>query len=63
MYIKEIYKVNYMKDHFAYCGTLRNEKRFNINDNVFVAMGSEIFRTKVLGVECSDCCVSENTSV
>ena len=52
MEIKEIYKVSYMKDHFNYVGTLRNEKRFNIGDNVFFTMmAREIFRGRIIGIE------------
>ena len=52
MEIKDIYSVNYMKDHFNYVGTLRNEKRFNIGDNVlFTMMAREIFRGRIIGIE------------
>lgn len=50
--IKDIYKVNFMKDKFAYCGLLRNQKRFNINDDVFFSIGShQIFKGVIIGVE------------
>ena len=52
MEIKDIYSVNYMKDHFNYVGTLRNEKRFNIGDNVFFTMmGRDLFRGRIIGIE------------
>ena len=53
MKITDIYEVNYMRNEIAYCGTLRNAKRFNIKDDVFVAIGYEgkIFRATIIGVE------------
>lgn len=51
MEIKDIYSINYMKDHFNYVGTLRNEKRFNIGDNVFFSIGRDIFRGRIIGIE------------
>lgn len=52
MIIEEIYKVNYMKDKFTYIGTLRNEKLFNINDNIFFAYNyHDIVKGKIVGVE------------
>lgn len=50
--ISDIYKVTYMTNRFAYVGLLRNEKRFNIGDNVFVAIAdNRIIRTTIVGVE------------
>ena len=50
--INNIYKVNYMKDKFSYVGLLRNEKKFNLNDNVFFSFDSnEISYGKIVGVE------------
>jgi len=41
-----------MKDKFAYVGTLRNEKLFNINDNIFFAYNDhDIIKGKIVGVE------------
>lgn len=51
MEIKEIYSVNYMKNNFSYVGTFRNEKRFNIEDNVFFSIGRDIFRGRIIGIE------------
>lgn len=50
--IEEIYKMHYMRDEFAYVGLLRNQKKFNLNDNVFfVIKGNEIARGEIVGVE------------
>lgn len=50
--IKEVYRLNYMRDSFSYVGTLRNQKRFNLNDNVFFAInGNEIARGEIVGIE------------
>ena len=52
MEIKEIYRVHFMENRFNYVGTLRNEKKFNINDDVFFAInGNEIAIGKIVGVE------------
>ena len=49
--ITEIYKTHYMRGKFAYVGTLRNAKRFNINDNIFYAYGQQIIKGVIVGVE------------
>lgn len=50
--INEVYRLNYMKNYFSYVGTLRNQKKFNLNDNVFfVINGNEIARGEIVGVE------------
>lgn len=50
--IKGIYKVNYFQDKYHFVGTLRNEYKFNLNDDVFFAVnGNEIARGKIVGVE------------
>lgn len=50
--IKNIYRVQYMKDTFSYVGLIRNEKKFNINDKVFFAInGNEISFGRIVGVE------------
>lgn len=52
MDIKEVYRINYMKDYFSYVGTLRNEKKFNIEDDVFFVINlNEIAKGKIVGVE------------
>jgi len=44
--IKEIYRLNFMRDSFSYVG------RFNLNDNVFFAInGNEIARGEIVGIE------------
>lgn len=49
--IKDIYKMIYMRDTFSYIGTLRNAKKFNINDNIFYAIGQRIIKGRIVGVE------------
>ena len=52
--INGIYKVNYMAQRgcFTYVGLLRNEKRFNINDQVFFSTGNgTIFPGTIVGVD------------
>lgn len=44
--------MQYWKDKFSYCGTLRNQRVFNINDSVFANIrGNEIIKCRVIGVE------------
>lgn len=41
-----------MRNEFSYVGLLRNEKKFNINDDVFVGYEhTGMFRGKIVGVE------------
>ncbi len=50
--IDNIYKVDYMANEFAFVGTLRNEKVFNINDNVYFSINNhDIFQGVICGVE------------
>lgn len=50
--IREIYRVQYMKDKFSYIGTLRNEKLFSINEKVFFTIdGHDIFYGRIIGIE------------
>lgn len=50
--IKEIYKGEYMRGHFTYAGTLRNEFKFNLDEDVFfVIRDNQIARGRVIGVE------------
>jgi len=54
MEITDIYKVNYLRDSFAYVGLLRNQKKFNINDNVWFSPSKyqgQIVRGIIKGVE------------
>ncbi len=52
MNIKEIYRLNYMRNYWSYVGTLRNEKKFNLHDKVFfVVNGNEIAKGEIVGVE------------
>jgi hypothetical protein len=55
MEINNIYKVTYQKNYDKYFGFLRNEKKFNIRDSVFVAYGNDnIFRGIIMGIELTD---------
>lgn len=50
--INEIYRLSFMKNYWSYVGLLRNEKKFNLNDQVFfVVNGNEIARGEIVGVE------------
>lgn len=50
--INEIYRIRFDKNTWSYIGTLRNEKKFNLNDHVFFAInGNEIARGTICGVE------------
>jgi len=52
MNIKEIYRLNYMRNYWSYVGTLRNEKKFNLHDKVFfVVNGNDIAKGEIVGVE------------
>jgi len=52
MNIKEIYRLNYMRNYWSYVGTLRNEKKFNLHDKVFfVVNGNELAKGEIVGVE------------
>lgn len=52
MDIQNIYEVNYMSSEFSYVGTFRNQKKFDLNDNVFFAYdGHKIARGKIIGIE------------
>ena len=50
--ITDIYKLAYMDGKFSYVGTLRNEKKFNLNDNVYFSYdGNKIAYGVICGVE------------
>ena len=58
MIIKEIYRVNFMKNKFSYSGTLRNENKFELNEDIFfVIKDNEITKGRIIGIELS---VDEN---
>lgn len=55
MSIDNIYKVNFQNSYDRYYGFLRNEKKFNIDDSVFISYGNDsIFRGIIRGVELQD---------
>lgn len=55
MEIINIYKVSFQNSWDRYYGFLRNEKKFNIGDSVFIGYANEsIFRGVVMGVELTD---------
>lgn len=50
--IKEIYTLNFQKDTISYIGTLRNERKFNINDNVYFSPDDKtIAKGVIVGIE------------
>jgi hypothetical protein len=50
--IKNIYRVNFMRDQFSYIGTLRNQYKFDINDKVFFTVNNhDIYYGRIVGVE------------
>lgn len=50
--ITEIYETTYQRDRLSYAGTLRNEKKFNLGDDVFFALGNDCIACgKVIGIE------------
>lgn len=55
MTIDNIYKVSFQNSYDRYYGFLRNEKKFNIGESVFIAYGNDnIFRGIIKGVELND---------
>jgi hypothetical protein len=55
MTIDNIYTVKFQNSWDRYYGFLRNEKRFNLDDSVFIAYGNDkIFRGIVRGIELQD---------
>ncbi len=55
MTITNIYKTTFQNHYQKYLGLLRNEKRFNIGDVVFIGYGDDsIFQTTIRGVNLSD---------
>jgi hypothetical protein len=55
MTIDNIYTVKFQNSWDRYYGFLRNEKRFNLDDYVFIAYGNDkIFRGIVRGIELQD---------
>ena len=55
MSIENIYKVSFQNHYDRYFGFLRNEKKFSLDDSVFVAYGNDnIFRGIIRGVELQD---------
>ena len=50
--IRDIYKIEYFRNKFYYAGTLRNERRFNLHDDIFfVVRENEIAKGRIVGVE------------
>lgn len=55
MELNNIYKVAFQNSYDRYFGFLRNEKKFNIDDSVFVSYGNDsIFRGLIRGIELQD---------
>lgn len=49
--IDNIYRIQYLKNHWNYVGTLRNEKKFNLKERVFFAIGTDIYFGEIIGIE------------
>lgn len=52
--IRDIYEQSFIKNNFSYIGTLRNERKFDIHQNVFFSPSryeGTIFRGIIIGVE------------
>jgi len=53
--ITDIYKYDFNLNDFSFIGTLRNEKKFNLEDNIFFGFTngacSGIARGKIVGIE------------
>jgi hypothetical protein len=55
MTIDNIYKARFENNYEVYLGTLRNQKKFNLGDEVFIGYGKDkIFRGLIRGVELED---------
>lgn len=55
MDINNIYKARFENSYDVYLGTLRNQKKFNLGDEVFIGYGKDkIFRGLIRGVELED---------
>jgi hypothetical protein len=55
MEINNIYKVRFENNYERYYGVLRNEKKFNLGDNIFIGYGADsIFRGIIKGIEIED---------
>jgi len=52
MEINEIYKTTHMSEDFCYVGTLRNEKRFSLGQDIFFVYGkNQIAKSHIIGIE------------
>jgi hypothetical protein len=49
--IKDILKLPYWNREVQFIGRLRNEKKFNLNDNVYILSNEEIIKCKIVGIE------------
>ena len=49
--IKDVFHFPWMRDHIGYAGTLRNEKKFNLDDDVYIDFKSYLVRGRIIGVE------------
>lgn len=55
MTIRDIYKTTFQNHYQKYQGLLRNAKRFNVGDSVFIGYGEDcIFRATIRGVTLDD---------
>lgn len=48
----KILKEDYWGDHKEYIGLLRNQKKFSIEDNVFIGWAKDnVFKSKIVGIQ------------
>jgi hypothetical protein len=49
--INDILEYSYFNDYRIYVGNLRNQRKFNLHDDVFIGWGEKIIKSKIVGVE------------
>ena len=48
--INNIYQNQYLKENYEFCGTLRNEKIFNLHQKIFLGIGQKIVEGEIVGI-------------
>jgi hypothetical protein len=51
MRIREIYQIQDIDNTVTFCGHLRNEKKFELHQEVFIQWEGKLFRTKIFAIE------------
>jgi hypothetical protein len=49
--INDILEYRYFNDYRIYVGNLRNQRKFNLHDDVFIGWGDKLIKSKIVGVE------------